>query len=164
MGLMGPASRRPASPERRNQVKYQVRDTVLMLPQFGPGGVRLGCNRDVREGAVITDVDLEGVDVERLLAVGSIVCLGEDDSAEDEDIGSVELEQLTKAKLEDLADKAGLQINPAKMKKAEMIAAIRKHWDGQIEGVAVEADEVAEANSEAETASDPSFERTESQD
>lgn len=115
-------------------MSYKVNDTILILR-----------GRSVPEGTPLTDADLEGIDVERLLRLGSIVEASdaEEQAAEDGGEGAAEpimdLNALTKAELVELAKPLEIE-GFAKLSKGDMISAIRAAWDTKVE----EASELGE--------------------
>lgn len=105
-------------------MSYKVNDTILILR-----------GRSVPEGAPLTDADLEGIDVERLLRLGSIVETADAEEQAAEDGGedaAADLNALTKAELVELAKPLEIE-GFAKLSKGDMISAIQAAWDAQIE-------------------------------
>lgn len=98
---------------------YIVQDTMLILPQYGPDGKPFAMHRNVKEGTLLTEKELERVDVERLLRLGSIA-LASDDSA---GIDFEKISKFNKKTLMATGKQLGLDLDPA-MTNAEMVKAI----------------------------------------
>ena len=127
---------------------YEVRDTILTgLPEFNEAGERIGV-RGVGEGALLTPEELEGIDIERLLRLGSIAKIEEGAAAAEEELQAEtekpktreeELGLLTKAQIFDLAIKAGATPDDLKkLKKDELIAVVIAAWDAAVNAETVE--------------------------
>lgn len=122
---------------------YEVRDTILTgLPEFNEAGERIGV-RGVGEGALLTPEELEGIDIERLLRLGSIAKIEEGAAAAEEEpkplTAEEELRELTKAQIFDLAIKAGATPDDLKkLKKDELIAVVIAAWDAAVNAETVE--------------------------
>lgn len=130
--------------------EYQVRDSVISgLPVFADG-IRVG-TRDAYDGDTLTDADLAGVDVERLLKLGSIALVNEPSvpsplghAAEMTEPTEREvLEAMTKATLAGIAQVAGIETKG--LNKTPIVDAILEaRAQSDVEAESQEADAEAD--------------------
>ena len=121
---------------------YQVRDTMLTgLPNLNAEGKRVPGTRAVGEKTILQPHELEGIDIDRLIRLGSIVKIEtpEPEPAA-EHLGADELMELTKAKVFDLGLKAGIDADDMKgLNKTKLVTKVIEAWDSV--GQAAEAAE-----------------------
>ncbi len=103
-------------------MKYKVTASVISL----------GISKSAYRGDEISGEDLAGVDISRLLKMKAISPLPTESTcpevvaAEDEpESDELNLGDMTKTELAGYAGEIGLELNPDKMNKAQMIEAIR---------------------------------------
>jgi hypothetical protein len=109
--------------------QYEVRDSVISgLPLLNEEGVWIG-NRDAYDGDILTDADLQGVAIERLLKLGSIALVSEAPVLTVVEGGQSEppterevLNAMTKATLAGVANAEAVEIKG--MSKPQMVDAI----------------------------------------
>ncbi len=115
------------------------------------GVVSLGISRSAYRGDEISGEDLAGVDISRLLKMEAISPLPSEPAcpeavaAEDEpESDELNLGDMTKKELAEYAGEIGLELNPDKMNKAQMIEAIKTQFARKVGGDEIQADESTE--------------------